>query len=278
MRGWCSRVRGSGSRETIARASRAGAVLLAALGFLRDSAAAQSTITGVAHFNTAALTMGIVSDSVRGVGIVATRRPGRDARDSVPVIWHEVDPDSIFAWLDRVVVLLRASADPLTTGDTRWVLGPSPGENRGFALGRYTSKGRLGQPALALADSGAGWEFPLTMQEADSLVRLLWQAAGLSRRDPAGSAAAPDPSLSPARLIEQPRPGSRGQGGAVLLRYVVDTTGLPEPGSVQVILAGDSRLIEEARRVVSRSRFAPARQGDAAVPWLAQQLFVWRGR
>jgi hypothetical protein len=195
----------------------------------------------------------------------------------VPVIWHEVDPDSIFAWLDRVTVLLRASADPLRTGDTRWVLGPSPGEDRGLALGRYTSKGRLGQPALALADSSAGWEFPLTTQEADSLVRLLWLAAGASRRDPA-RAAAPAPSLTPARLIEQPRPGSRGQGGAVLLRYVVDTTGLPEPGSVQVILAGDPRLIEEARRVVSRSRFAPAKQADAAVPWIAQQVFVWRGR
>ncbi|HET9276203.1 MAG TPA: energy transducer TonB [Gemmatimonadales bacterium] len=248
------------------------------LGFIQDSAAAQSTITGIAHFNTATLTMGIVSDSVQGVGIVATRQPGRDARDSVPVIWHDVDPDSIFTWLDRVAVLLRASADPLKTGDTRWVLGPSPGANRGFALGRYTSKGRLGQPALALADSGTGWEFPLTMQEADSLVRLLWQAATVSRRDPAGTGAAPAPSLTPARLIEQPRPGSRGQGGVVLLRYVVDTTGLPEPGSVQVILAGGPRLVEEARRVASRSRFAPAHQGDAAVPWLAQQIFVWRGR
>jgi TonB family protein len=78
-------------------------------------------------------------------------------------------------------------------------------------------------------------------------------------------------------LISQPEPRyptilqQVGVEGHVLLRFVVDTTGRVDKGSIEVVEASDEQFIRPARESVIRARFRPALMSGSPVRQLAEQ-------
>jgi TonB family protein len=66
-----------------------------------------------------------------------------------------------------------------------------------------------------------------------------------------------------------------GIRGRVVLQYVVDTTGITEPGSVRVMAATDSAFAAPSREAILATRFAPARVRGHVVRQLVRQTLVF---
>jgi protein TonB len=83
----------------------------------------------------------------------------------------------------------------------------------------------------------------------------------------------PDPRNPPPRYPEALR--AAGVGGRVVARFVVDTLGRVEAGSVAFPAADDPRLAGAARDALARARFRPARAGGRRVRQLVEQPFAF---
>lgn len=83
----------------------------------------------------------------------------------------------------------------------------------------------------------------------------------------------PDPRNPPPRYPEALR--AAGTGGRVVARFVVDTLGRVEAGSVAFPSADDPRLADAARDALVRARFRPARAGGRRVRQLVEWPFVF---
>jgi protein TonB len=104
------------------------------------------------------------------------------------------------------------------------------------------------------------------------------RAAGAGRGGPFDAAAVdepvvPDPGNRPPRYPEALR--AAGLGGRVVARFVVDTSGRVEPGSVEIAASDDPRLAGAVREAVPRLRFRPARAGGVRVRQLVEQPFAF---
>lgn len=88
-------------------------------------------------------------------------------------------------------------------------------------------------------------------------------------------AAAPRTRIEP-RYPEPLR--ARGIAGAVVARFVVDTTGRVAPGSFAVVEATDSLFADAVREALRRARFTPAEVRGHRVPQLVEQRFEFRMR
>jgi protein TonB len=64
---------------------------------------------------------------------------------------------------------------------------------------------------------------------------------------------------------------SAGVSGEVLARFVVDTNGRVEPGSVAITSASHSLFADAVRRWLPRTRYEPARAGSARVRQVVEQ-------
>jgi protein TonB len=69
-----------------------------------------------------------------------------------------------------------------------------------------------------------------------------------------------------------------GVGGRVLARFVVDTTGRVEPGSVEIRESDHPLFADAVRRALVRYRFDPARVGGHAVRQLVELPIVFAAR
>jgi protein TonB len=83
----------------------------------------------------------------------------------------------------------------------------------------------------------------------------------------------PDPRNPPPRYPEALR--AAGLGGRVTVRFVVDTAGRVEAGSVAFAAPGDPRLEGAVREALARARFRPARAGGRPVRQLAERPYVF---
>jgi hypothetical protein len=77
----------------------------------------------------------------------------------------------------------------------------------------------------------------------------------------------PDSTLSPRPTA---RRAASVQEEAALVQFVVDTLGRPDIASLKVLLARDRVLAAEARSVLPRWRFRPARLGGCVVAQIVQ--------
>lgn len=66
-----------------------------------------------------------------------------------------------------------------------------------------------------------------------------------------------------------------GVGGRVLVEFVVDSAGVPDPETFGVVLTTDRLFTEAVRRAVLATRFTPARREGSAVRQLVQMPFVF---
>lgn len=69
-----------------------------------------------------------------------------------------------------------------------------------------------------------------------------------------------------------------GVEGEVLLEFVVDTLGVVEPGSINVLRATHAGFAESARRWAAGARFSPAAMGRSPVRQLVRQPLVFNLR
>ena len=70
----------------------------------------------------------------------------------------------------------------------------------------------------------------------------------------------------------------RGTEGRVVVRFVVDTTGRVEPGSIEVVESAHDLFTASVRRALEGARFVPAEHGGRKVRQLVQQPFVFEIR
>jgi protein TonB len=69
-----------------------------------------------------------------------------------------------------------------------------------------------------------------------------------------------------------------GLEGRVILRFIVDTTGRVEPGSVEAVASTHVLFAEAARSALSKARFDPAQVGGHPVRMLMELPFVFELR
>ena len=97
-----------------------------------------------------------------------------------------------------------------------------------------------------------------------------WSAATVER------AAAPRDGNPVPRYPEALR--AAGTEGQVLVRFVVDTAGRVEAGSVRVLRADDPQFAEAVRAVLPSFRFTPAEAGGRRVRQLVEAPFAFTVR
>lgn len=85
------------------------------------------------------------------------------------------------------------------------------------------------------------------------------------------SAATRDPSSAAPRYPASLE--SRGIEGHVIVRFVVDTTGLVDMSTIMTVEATAAEFDRAVRDALPRMRFRPAKVGDRRVRQLAEQLF-----
>jgi protein TonB len=91
------------------------------------------------------------------------------------------------------------------------------------------------------------------------------------------AAATDDVRFQQAVLISMPEPKyprsaeAYGLSGRVLLRFVIDTTGRVDKGSIQVVENTEEVFVRPARESVARAVFRPARMSGSPVRQLAEQ-------
>ena len=71
---------------------------------------------------------------------------------------------------------------------------------------------------------------------------------------------------------------SKGIEGFAAMRFVVDSTGLIDMGTVELIQGTHAEFVKAVREAMPRMRFRPAKMGALAVRQLAEQLFKFEIR
>lgn len=98
-------------------------------------------------------------------------------------------------------------------------------------------------------------------------------------RGEGGTVVRMDATTTPARLIAIPPVSypptlvTLELEGSVVLRFVIDTMGLVEPGSIRVVRSKHALFEAAARRALEAARFVPARIGTGKVRQLTEQRF-----
>jgi len=64
--------------------------------------------------------------------------------------------------------------------------------------------------------------------------------------------------------------------GAVIARYVVDTTGFADPGSLEVVSSTHAGFVQAVKDALPYMRFTPAKIGPLKVKQLVEQSFTFR--
>jgi TonB family protein len=75
--------------------------------------------------------------------------------------------------------------------------------------------------------------------------------------------------------VYPPRLLAQGVEGSVSVAFVVDTTGRPDPRTMQVLRSSDELFTRAVRKVLPRLRFRPAQSGALKVAILVEQPFVF---
>jgi TonB family protein len=131
---------------------------------------------------------------------------------------------------------------------------PAPGAPRdAFADGLRAGTGASDGPGIG-ADGGTAPDAP---RDARTVERV----------------AAPRPGTRPPRYPEALRAG--GVEGSAVLRFVVDTMGRVEAGSVHVVRADHPLFAEAARAALAAARFRPAEVAGRPVRQLVEQAFAF---
>jgi hypothetical protein len=230
--------------------------------------------------------LGLVADSIRGVTLIAAPSPlSSQDPDSFPVTSLRFHPDSLGPWLELVHASLQASTLAFEPDGIRWAPTLRALGGRGaISIGRPIRHEQLGdQRQLLIVDGGRQWNLELSAEETGRLMSQLREVASAARLAPDEGESPrgyryPDEVEKLPRVTSQPplrgtNPSIKGQ---VLLQFVVDSAGRPDPGTLVVLMATNPRLEDTAKSFVTGWRFQPAVSRGRAVPILVEQMLAWR--
>jgi hypothetical protein len=229
---------------------------------------------------------GLLADSTAGVTLVgapgARSEQGRHPR----VIWLRFDPDSLIPWLDLAAAYLNEPPREQEPEGIRWAprLAPIRGTG-GISFGRKIRHRQwLNVRYFMIADSVDNWIVEITPDQSRTFLNELLEVGSLSRyvaptaeHDTAQVHLPGDVDVKPS-VVSQPQTSWLGTDGRVVLQFVIDTTGAPEMNTFLAVIASDSTLEAEARRVIAGSRFHPGRRDGRPVRTLVDQTISWLSR
>ena len=136
--------------------------------------------------------LGFTADTISGLQVLM-RPSARSKQSTEPSVLVSLrfHPDTVLEWINHAAVALRVPAPNAPAEGIQWSRALLPREGKGaIAVGRERRKGRLQKGHwLAIADSASGWRAEMDGADADSLLKLLLQAASQSRVDTTGPAA-----------------------------------------------------------------------------------------
>ena len=132
-----------------------------------------------------------------------------------------------------------------------------PADQGAFVLPQIAGTPIPIDPAAALPVPTASRETAYSVVDVDSA----------AVRDPDSAAPAYPPVLM-----------NKGIEGFAAMRFVVDTTGHIDLGTVELLHATNAEFVHAVREAMPRMRFRPARMGPVAVRQLAEQLFKFEIR
>ena len=209
----------------------------------------------------------VVTDLLRTVpGTRITRRGGENVvtfrnQNCVPLIWIDGMP-AVAGYLDPDVF------QPNSLAGIEVYSGPStvPPE-----LMWVRGKGSCGVIALWTRMPELKPRTPKRQYTAQELANLV-ASLRLYTADQVDVPAAPD-TASPVLPIYPDSLLRTGVEGRVLVEFVVDTTGVPDPETFGVVLTTDPLFTESVRRAVLATRFTPALREGSKVRQLVQMPF-----
>lgn len=183
------------------------------------------------------------------------------------------DPDSVLDWLNYADKVVHPTAPPPTPEAA--LLSPALRSWSGDSI-RFLrrAKGRNWDPRLAVMVDEPGphpdrFDILVLPEEAAGLLAGLQREAMLSgfnadtvkamtsrpATPPVAEAGTP-PTLLHAGPLAYPR-AMRGVRGRVVMRYIIGPDGRPDPSSIVVLMADHVAFIENAKAVVTGSRYTP---------------------
>lgn len=209
----------------------------------------------------------VVTDLLRTVpGTRITRQGGQSIvtfrnQSCVPLIWIDGMP-AVAGYLDPDVF------QPNSLAGIEVYSGPStvPSE-----LMWVRGKGSCGVIALWTRMPELKPRTPKRQYTAQELANLV-ASLRLYTADQVDVPAAPD-TANPVTPIYPDSLLRAGVEGRVLVEFVVDTTGVPDPETFGVVLTTDRLFTEAVRRAVLATRFTPAVRGGSRVRQLVQMPF-----
>jgi hypothetical protein len=195
-----------------------------------------------------------------GAGVIATAPPPGMA-------------PSLYEVANRVVYIAPPIRVPRAEGSTarlRYVEDAPVGPGSGFARAATPLPDTARSEQLAVTDPGDLGREQINTVEAERLpgkdsVFTIIEVDSAVTTDP--SSAAP---VYPAALLKA------GIEGIVQVRYVVDSTGLANPATLEVVNASRPEFIAAVREALPGMRFTPARIGSRRVNQLVEQGFNFK--
>jgi len=129
------------------------------------------------------------------------------------------------------------------------------------------------QRYLLVADSVHQWKLEISAEEASKLLNGLLEVASLSRLNADSLSRDRRLDVNPS-VKSQPAPTTGLQGRVVYL-VMVDSTGVADMGTYSTVIASDSLVEADARRVAAGSRFKPGMEAGHPVRVLVCQTISW---
>ena len=202
-----------------------------------------------------------------------------EAESRGPIVMHGMHggfvPESVLAWLNSAAVIVTPPARP--HDKTEALLTPVLVSSTGDSLRLMRrSKGTKWEKRVVVMVDGPQarrerFDIAVLPGEATSLLQGLQREALLSGYDADSVATGPDSTAGgvyeEANIDDAPRVLSIGpmhypeprRPGRVVIEFVIDELGHPDPASLHIVSADDLRFIESARQMILGTRFSPGR-------------------
>lgn len=230
----------------------------------------------------------VLGDSTHGVQLLASPNLRTErGRGGVEMTTLSLDPAVAHHWATGVARILDSLSQLPPVEWTVFETVPlAANRSQGHILIAFDGKGSQKQPfAFVVRDGATAWWLPVS--DAD-LRQLFGALATIASR----SALAPAPIgqnvrlacqlderpqlLDPMRLKHPDRNTASVRDARVLAQYVIDTAGVVQPGSVQILLSDGKDFTREAQGALARARYRPGRAGGQPVATIVWQWFLFK--
>ena len=231
------------------------------------------------------LDIGIQGDAANGVILMAIPNAAAvQGFESVARSRVDVSIQELRRWLPTARLVLDSAVrlPPLARVAPWGVTLRDAHQRYAFLLGVDPSRKADRVAILQLQDTTSVWQWsaPGPLTSARALLGTLDSVAAVPGtatpefRSPMDS---PGCDGTPAALIAMPRlhtPPRSGWGGRVVLRFMIDSAGIPLDSTVRVLLTSGPQFTTEVHRVFSDLRYRAARCRNGPVPVVVEQAFL----